>query len=208
MDHIATLPKQQQPRQNVDPRLDRYQAQLVPIDSITPSPENDAIYGSITRDDAMEQLIASIQRNGLSDPVVVTGDPERFVLSGHRRLFALRVLGETEVPITINRNVHRLGNAEFHRELVAHNPQRVKSVGSILREAMLRDSSAADTYAAIKAVRAAALDVDVEFMEVEGTKVTIDISERRQEFLSAVQRVVNNLRSSGRCRSARFITGC
>ena len=42
------------------------------------------------------------------------------------------------------------GNAEYHRELIEYNPQRIKSVGSLLREALLRDNDAADTYAAIQ----------------------------------------------------------
>ena len=77
-----------------DPRLDRYAVQFVLINSIKPSPENDDIYGEIELDNAMEILIESIRENDLEQPLLLTQDD--YVLSGHRRLFALQWLA---VPI-------------------------------------------------------------------------------------------------------------
>ena len=67
--------------------LDRYIVEFVPLDEITPSPENDDLYGPIRHDEQMECLIASIESIGLTDPIHLTQDD--FILSGHRRFFAL-----------------------------------------------------------------------------------------------------------------------
>ena len=111
-------------RKNGKSRLNRYAVKFVPIDSITPSPENNDIYGPIAHDDAMENLIDSIRRKGLDEPILTTGDSERFILSGHRRYYAMRALGHTEVPIRVSHDIHREGNSEYHRELIEYNPQR------------------------------------------------------------------------------------
>jgi hypothetical protein len=181
-------------KQNGQPKRDRYTVKYVPIDSITPSPENDAIYGAIEQDAAMDDLIDSIRRKGLGEPLLVTADPERYILSGHRRYYALRHLGYKEAPVRIKQDVYRKGNPEYHRELIEFNPQRIKTAGSILREALLRDNEAADTYAAIEARREASLQVDAEFMDVDGAKEITPVSEHRQEFLEAVQRVIESLK--------------
>ena len=44
---------------------EKYAVEWVPISDITPSPENDQIYGEILHDEAMENLIDSIRRKGL-----------------------------------------------------------------------------------------------------------------------------------------------
>jgi hypothetical protein len=168
-----------------------YAAEWVPVDSITPSPENDQVYGQIEHDQAMEALIDSIRRKGLDEPILLTED--RFILSGHRRYYAVGYLGWKEVPVRVKAGIRRAGNDQYHRDLADYNPQRVKTVGSLLREAMLRNNSAADTYAAIEERREASLTVDAEFMVVDGAKEITKISERRQEFLLAVQDVINSL---------------
>lgn len=172
---------------------DRYAVEYAPLDSITPSPENDQVYGEIEHDEAMEALIDSIRRKGLDEPILLTED--RFILSGHRRYYAVGFLGWKEVPVRIKAGIRREGNAEYHRDLADYNPQRIKSVGSLLREAMLRNNDAADTYAAIEERREASLHVDAEFMDVAGSKQVTEISERRQEFLAAVQKVIESLQS-------------
>jgi hypothetical protein len=78
--------------------------------------------------------------------------------------------------------------------LIEYNPQRVKTVGAILHEALLRDNNAADTYAAIRERREAALTVNADFMTVTGEKEIEPISKKQQEFLAAVQHVIEELR--------------
>ena len=78
---------------------DRYAVEFVPIGSITPSPENDQVYGEIQHDEAMGALIDSIRRKGLDEPILLTED--RFILSGHRRYYAVGFLGWKEVPVRV-----------------------------------------------------------------------------------------------------------
>jgi hypothetical protein len=171
---------------------DRYAVSFVRIDSIKPSPENDQLYGPIELDGPMENLIDSIKRKGLEQPILITSD--QFILSGHRRYYALQHLGYDEVPVSIRSGIRRKGNAQYHKELIEYNPQRIKKAGSLLKEALLRDNGVANTYAAIKERREASLKVDVEFMDVKGNKGIDEISEKRQEFLTAVQEVIERLR--------------
>ena len=173
-----------------DPRLDCYAVQFVPIGSIKPSPENNDIYGEIEHDDDMDNLIGSIRENGLEQPLLITQD--NYVLSGHRRLYALEYLGYTEVPVTYS-PVCRENNPEYHRHLAAYNPQRTKTVASVLKEILLRDNDAESTYDAIEERREASMRVDADFMKVDGSKNITPISGRRQEFLEAVQQVIDDL---------------
>ncbi len=117
-----------------------------------------------------------------------------FVLSGHRRLYAVKYLGWDAVPVRVRRNIRRDGNSEYHRELVEYNPQRIKQAGSLLKEALLRDTEV-DTYAAIEESERVSLSVDAEFMAVAGAKFVEPISQKKQEFLRAVQKVINELDS-------------
>ena len=172
--------------------LARYTVKFVPIDSIKPSPENNDIYGPIEHDDSMDNLIDSMRRKGMEEPILVTRDG--FILSGHRRYYAAKFLGWRKVPVRVRPDIYRVGNAEFHRELIEYNPQRIKTVGSLLKEALLRNNDAADTYAAIKERQEAAMTVAADFMTVTGEKEIEPISEKQQEFLAAAQEVIEKLR--------------
>ena len=167
-----------------------YEAMWVPIGSIKPSPENSDIYGEVVDNEHMDNLVGSIRNRGLSEPILISADG--FILSGHRRFHACRRLGWTHVPVRRS-DTRRDGNNQYHQELIEYNPQRVKTPGSLLREALLRDNDAADTYEAIRERREAAMTVDAEFMEVDGAKDIVRISDRRLPFLEAVQAVIENL---------------
>jgi hypothetical protein len=173
-------------------RLDYNTVEWVPVESISPSPENDQIYGEIKHDVAMDALIESIRKNNLGEPILATEDG--FSISGHRRLYALKYLGWKEIPVRVVTGKRRAGNDAYHLDLAEYNPQRIKSAGSVLREALLRNNDAADTYAAIEERREASMEVDADFMEVDGAKRITEISERRQEFLLAVQEVIASLK--------------
>jgi len=174
-------------------KREKYPVNWVPISSVQESPENRDIYGELAEDEQMDNLVDSIGKRGLEEPILVSADG--YILSGHRRHHACGRLGYTHVPIRIRKNVKREGNAEYHRELIEYNPQRIKTAGSLLKEALLRDNDAADTYAAIEDRREASMSVDADFMVVDGAKEIRAISDRRREFLTAVQAVINNLRS-------------
>ena len=186
----STLTRTKQQR-GTKPGLDRYAVKMVLLNSIKPSPENDDIYGPIEFDDQMWDLIHSIERKGLEEPILVTADG--YVLSGHRRLFACIFLNWKEIPIRVVKSIKRKGNLQYHRELIEYNPQRIKKAGSLLREALLRNNNAADTYEAIRERRESSMQVDADFMDVGGSKEITPISDRRMEFLKAVQKVIEDL---------------
>ncbi len=157
-------PRKATPRLFPSDRLDYNTVRWVPIESIQPSPENDQIYGEVQHDDAMDALIESIRKHNLGEPFLVTEDG--YIISGHRRYYAVKYLGWKEVPIRIVMGKRREGNDTYHLDLADYNPQRIKSVGSLLREALLRDNTAADTYAAIEERAEASMRVDAKFMEI------------------------------------------
>jgi hypothetical protein len=197
--HMASTAPQEQAVGNGRAKLghdevlhdDRYQVEYRTVGEILPSPENDEVYGPIQHDEQMENLIASIERNGLDEPLLLTADG--YVLSGHRRFHAVKYLGWKTVPIRTKRDVRRAGNREYHRLLVEYNPQRVKGAGSLLKEALLRDSPV-DTYDALAENLRASMEVDAEFMVVRGAKNVEAISQKKREFLTAVQSVISDLR--------------
>lgn len=170
---------------------DRYRVEYVPISEISPSPENDSIYGHIEHDEQMDNLIESIRRRGLEEPLILTEDG--YVLSGHRRLYAVAHLGWSEVPCRFSPIV-REGNHNYHRDLIEYNPQRIKKAASLLKEALLRDCDA-DTHAAIARHDEASMAVDADFMEVRGAKLVEPISDKKQQFLSAVKQVIEDLKT-------------
>jgi hypothetical protein len=174
------------------PDKNRYAVKWVPWDSIHPSPENIDLYGEVMHDDAMDALVESIDRNGMDQPITVTA--EKIIVSGHRRHYAAGYLDWPEVPVMIRKDIKHKGNKNFHRVLMDYNPQRVKSVGAVLREALLRDNNPRDTYAAIRDREDAAVKIEpYEFLAVQNDKEIREVSEKQQEFLAATIHVIQAL---------------
>ena len=170
----------------------KYAVKFFAADEISPSPENDELYGVIIHDEQMVALIDSIRNRGLEEPIIITRD--RFILSGHRRHYACEWLSIDPIPCRIREDVSRAECTDFHKVLSEYNPQRIKSVGSLLREAMLRDRCPEDTYRAIRDFKEASASVDVNYMDVAGLKTVATISLKKQEFLLAAQQVVKDLK--------------
>lgn len=170
----------------------QYEVHWLSSSTIKPSPENDDIYGPIIHDQQMQDLIISIKSNGLGEPLLLTQDG--FIVSGHRRFYATQRLGWKQVPCRYHPTITRSGTTDYHKKLTEYNPQRVKSVGTLLRESLLRDQSPDDTYIAIRVHQEAQLRVDTSFMEVSGEKKSKPIAGGKAEFLRAAQRIVEDLR--------------
>lgn len=168
----------------------RYAVQYRNIDQIKPSPENAEIYGDVVRDTQFANLVSSIDEHGLAEPLIVTLDG--FILSGHRRYEALRSLRQAKVPVRVE-NVRRENNPHFVRLLTEFNPQRVKSAGILLREALLR-AEPDDPLVLEHKQRASIEDIPVDFSAVGKSKRVPDVSPRKQDFLKACQRVVESLK--------------
>jgi ParB/Sulfiredoxin domain len=138
-------------------------------------------------------LTNSILERGLEEPLILTAD--HYIMSGHRRFVVCEALGMKLIPCRVKHDIRRIGNPDFIKDLAAYNPQRVKSAGALLREAILRDSKTLeDTQAAIRRVTATNKPTSKPRYEtVVGEKFVKEVSSRKMEFLAAVQRVVERL---------------
>ena len=172
---------------------DRYAVQWMPICKIRPSPENDILYGKVDSDTdpSFAPLLDSIERKGLEEPLILTGD--NYVLSGHRRLAACKHLGMERVPVRIKGNIVREGNNDFMRELADYNPQRVKGPAALFREMLLRFKTEEEAIAAISKWDEERSETNAVYTDVFGTKDIEHISKNKMEFLRAVQAVVERL---------------
>lgn len=168
-----------------------YTVELVPTDSITPSPENDDLYGEVDYDEQMEALIESIRSRGLEEPIIVAADG--FIISGHRRYFACCRLGLEKIPIRRKADARGELLDQWPRILAEYNPQRVKSASSQLKEALLRFEDD-DPAEALLQRNLSSRAVEAEYLRVEGCKEVPEISEKKQAFLKAAVAVVESLR--------------
>jgi len=172
--------------------ISRYMVFLVETEDIKPSPENDDIYGEHSDvDPPMRALISSIQEMGLEEPIIITLDG--YILSGHRRFFAIRWIGWTRVPVRFAK-IRRDQTQDYHRLLAAYNPQRVKSVATVLAENFIRSENyvTAEDLSSREYNRTSVDHLDV--MIVEGDK-GIDPIGRRGEFLDAAVQVVMSMKA-------------
>jgi hypothetical protein len=173
--------------------LERYQVRLVPVAAIQPSPENNEVYGptNLDNDPGLAALVRSVERLGLEEPLIITKD--QFVLSGHRRLFAVQELGWKMVPVRFA-NVTRADATDYHRLLTEYNPQRVKSVAATLSEALLKSSDDDDDGDSWAEYHEARSNPDLKLMKVTGEKPAEPVGPRQQEFLEAALEVISDMK--------------
>ena len=80
---------------------DTKSAQMISVDKIVPSSRNPF---KVEENSEMDQLVASIRENGILMPLILraTDDSDTYdLIAGHRRLFAAKLAGLTEVPADI-----------------------------------------------------------------------------------------------------------
>ena len=107
------------------------------VQSLKPSPENLRLYRPVDEaDPAIQQLAESIRQRGLHQPLVITKD--NFIVSGHRRLTALKAAGQKQAPCQVL-PVRRkdLSTDEFITLLRDHNRQRDKSAAEQISETLV-----------------------------------------------------------------------
>src|SRR5262249_38340875 len=134
-------------------KLESGQVRILPIEQISPSPENEELYRPVDPDDPqIRELAESIRLNGFTVPMVVCRDypcSDRragyYILSGHRRYAAAELLGLENVPCIIQdvcRWVEGSGswviNPEFLRLLENYNRQRHKTLDEMMRESVVK----------------------------------------------------------------------
>lgn len=193
--HVVTLPRTAKNRKtggrarknDHDPFLVRRS-----VHTLRPAPENDQIYRRPDPDDPdFRALVASIERDGIREPLVVTRDG--FVVSGHRRLAAAKAAGLTHVPcrlVPYNRidDINR-----FVRELREHNRQREKTRDEHVREALI-DVNAEEAHARLRAHRIAASRIKAPELALGAARRRSKISAARRPMLDAVRKVLNERR--------------
>jgi ParB/RepB/Spo0J family partition protein len=98
----------------------------IPLSQVQPHPLNETIYDLSNIDD----LVVSIGEVGLLTPVVVNQQYQ--LISGHRRIEAVRRLGWDEVDVEV---IETASEDEEKSLLVHFNKQRVKTSREIINEA-------------------------------------------------------------------------
>jgi ParB family chromosome partitioning protein len=89
-----------------------------PVNKLKPHPLNDQIYNDTVDDD----LIASIQEQGILNPLLIT--KSGVIISGHRRWQAAKKLGLVEVPVNVSPTTNKI---EIERQLIHSNRHRTKT---------------------------------------------------------------------------------
>ena len=111
--------------------------QVVSIMSIRPAPENDDVYGVVSRNDPdIAELAKSIKQHGLREPILISTDG--FIISGHRRRTACLIAKLDHVPVRVEPISRTKNHAEFVKLLVEMNSQRIKSTSVLVRETMVK----------------------------------------------------------------------
>lgn len=140
---VGKYRKQMEARGEILPRVESIQgieACLYEVDTsaieMSPGHENDALYAPIRRDDPeFTKLVNQIRDQGILEPLVVSIDG--YILSGHRRHEAARVIRLSTVPVRIHPIRYSDDPEEFRRLLPIFNTQRVKTSDQVMREGIL-----------------------------------------------------------------------
>jgi hypothetical protein len=166
-----------------------YELVWISIHDILPSPENGELYRPVTPDDPETLRLAdSIRAEGVKEALVITQD--NYILSGHRRHMAARMVGLDEVPCRYSDIWH--DDPQFVKELATHNLQRVKSRDEVLREAIL-GVDPKKAHKALSAYRKSKSRIQVETIAIHETRRRNEISPAKHQFLDAVRNVIESL---------------
>lgn len=168
--------------------------ETIELSAITPSPENDELYGrTSTRDAELRELARDISKSGIREPIMLSADG--FIVSGHRRYAACVMVGVREVParrIALRRCDH--SPIDWKRILAAHNQQRIKSAAVRLRESLLSIDPELAHHQLIHSREERDRDAPAE-IEIIGELVRSPISAAKEPMLAAVIEAINSLQN-------------
>lgn len=147
------------------------------IFAVEPSPENDKLYDPVRPDDPeFLSLVQGIHDDGILVNIAVSSDG--YILSGHRRYAAARLLGLERIPIQIHPDVSRAGDLDKFLQLLAgFNKQRVKTTTEAVREGVaLMDD---EPYQRVCDYRQQASEIDgAEVVALDGVKRRSQITQK------------------------------
>lgn len=174
--------------------MSEYNVFISKIEHIHPSSENDEIYGAVdTTANEFIDFANDIARNGIREPIVLSAD--YFILSGHRRFAAAKLVRLPEVPVRQITDIYRneYTSTDWKRQLISYNQQRKKSAVVCLKEAALQvDPDIA--YQQLCFERDQQHSKGLKKLEITGEKHRAEISEGKQEMLQAAIGVIGSLK--------------
>lgn len=175
-----------------DPFSEEVGHDLLSVDDISPSPENDTLYRPVSLDDPEIRALAdSIVENGLLEPIVVTLD--NWILSGHRRYAACRLAGLDEIPCRYE-SIYRTKEPDaFVARLREFNRQREKTLAEKFREEIV-SADPEDSHRRLILQRRAERHVPVIATRLRGVTSRKTISDAKQPMLAAIKRVFRERR--------------
>ena len=163
---------------------------ILPLASIRPSPENDKLYRPVNPSDPeIHALALSIRAQGLLEPLVVSQD--RYILSGHRRYAALRLLGLPDARCQVREDVGR-ADPGFVALLREHNRQREKTADERLREEVV-SADPKDSRRRLIEHRQQKARVEADCIHIAGYKPRARISKAKLPMLNAIKGIINAL---------------
>ena len=163
------------------------------VASLKPSPENGQIYREVSSQNSdVIDLAKSIKRNGLREPLVVTKD--RYVVSGHRRLAALQLIGQKQAScLVLACSRSDLSKDEYLALLRDYNRQRVKNPAELVRETMI-DIDPDEAWDSLRKRRQDWKYNDrlnrVEALAIEGKPSRHGVSAEKQQHVAHIKKVV------------------
>jgi hypothetical protein len=164
------------------------------VATLKPSPENAILYRPIREDDpATIKMAETIAREGrLREDLVITQD--NYVVSGHRRLAALKRLGRDTVhcrQLPVRRDTMPQG--EYLVLLRGYNDYRDKSAAEQVREELI-DLGPDEALASLRARRDRSVNAHryngVKVVDIEGSKRRCAISEAKDEHVKHILKVL------------------
>jgi hypothetical protein len=161
------------------------------VAAIRPAPENELIYRPVNKEaPEIQELARSIQEFGVMEPIVVTRDG--YILSGHQRHAACRLLGLEYIPGRIEPITR--DSPEFIPRLREFNRQRVKSFDEVVRERVV-EVRPGEAYQSLIDHRRAASAVSGDFIAIGETKRRKKIGRLKLPMLDAAIRFVEAQRA-------------
>ncbi len=163
------------------------------IKTIKPSPENDAIYGKMKRDNDWIDLCNDIAKNGILEALVVTRD--HFIISGHRRYAAAKMVKLKTVPVIVL-DVFRaeMPTHEYKQLIRRYNHQRHKNAAQRMKEALLDVDPDIAHKQLIEAREERDRNAPVA-LTITGKKKRSAITYQKMEMLNAIVKIVNDLKA-------------
>jgi len=101
------------------------------VSEVAPAPINSDIYRQPGADDALEELVESIEKRGIMTPLTVSED--LYIISGHRRREAAIRAQVAKIPCIVREGIF-YPSKEFSELLVEANTQREKTLKEIAAE--------------------------------------------------------------------------